>query len=440
MSRPNLENLAYLLGVYSNSTIPQTYLNEMSNYELLLTVINKVNEIIERLGKYDEAINEVINYLNTLDDKVLKQVEDYLNILKDNGYITDKIAQIINSKKILMIGDSYLAGAGLPDPNIQGFGALVKSSGFDVTALASSGGGFTANGINGTFNDLLNSYTGERSAITDILILGGVNDSYTQIDGGLLATNITTTIMNAHKLYPNAKIAVGYISQLHRDNTNIYKSLLAKETYKTGSVNSRYAYITNSENMLKRVGLLQPDGVHPTVEGHRYLAAGIISYLINGNISTQGTLKSVKLNPSPQVPNPDADFYMLQDNNVIQLSSHQSTVYRCATGEATPKFELNGNNVLQLGTFQQSLIWGQSESATEFSNCMWTVPATITLWTDSTFTSSKTYAIPLTMVIVSETLVARPMLVDDVGGNFFNAYIKQINIAPWSTTIDANLC
>ena len=441
MSRPNLENLAYLLGVYSNSTIPQTYLNEMSDYELLLTVINKVNEIIERLGKYDEAINEVINYLNTLDDKVLKQVEDYLNNLNNNGYIANKITQIINSKKILMVGDSYLAGAGLPDPTTQGFGHLLYELGFNITALATPGGGFTAQGTNGRFLDVVRNWTENRESFTDVIFLGGINDSYTEIDNGTLGASIRDCIKETHQLYPNAKVSVGYISQTHRPQGNIKKVLQAIHTYKTGCIESNYAYINNSETMLKRVGLLQADGVHPTVEGHRRIANYLCSYLNNGNIATQDEMTGVRITGSPQFPNADpGDYYMLQTNNMMQVTLNQTSVWK-ANENAYPLIEMSGNTILHIGDFTQSLIYGQGEDlATATTNASFTVPATIIIWDSGEFKTSKSYPIALNLMFKGSSLFARPMMSDSNGANFWRSYIRQITVAPFTAVLNADIC
>ena len=85
MKRPKLKELAYMLGVYSNKTIPQTYIGEFSNYELLLTLLQKINEIIERCNLYNDAINEISKLLDDLETEIKAEVTRILNEMYDNG-------------------------------------------------------------------------------------------------------------------------------------------------------------------------------------------------------------------------------------------------------------------------------------------------------------------------------------------------------------------
>lgn len=83
--RPSFRHLAYMLGMYSNRTIPQTYINEMSNYELLLALMNKVNEIIERTIEYDDILIKIQAVLDDLEQAVKDEVERILNEMYEDG-------------------------------------------------------------------------------------------------------------------------------------------------------------------------------------------------------------------------------------------------------------------------------------------------------------------------------------------------------------------
>lgn len=405
-------------------------------FDASYSYIQRLMHLCEKLNEQGVSINTIQEFLNSLDiDKKIKDevFKQFVN--------TPNLKKVLEHRKIMLVGDSYLAGAGLPDPSTQGFGHLLYELGFDITALASAGAGFTAQGANGRFLDVVRNWTQNRNDYTDIIFLGGVNDSYTEIDDGTLGASIRDCIKETHQLYPNAKVAVGYISQLHRTHDNIKKVLQTIHTYKTGCLESNYAYINNSETMLKRVGLLQSDGTHPTVEGHRLIANYLCSYLNNGNIATQGEMTGIRITGSPQFPNADpGDFYMLQTNNIMQVTLHQTSVWK-ANESAYPLIELSGNTILHIGDFSQSLIYGQGEDlATAPTNASFTVPATITLWTDGSFTQSKSYPIPLNLMFKGSSLFARPMMIDDNGANFWHSYIRQINVAPFTAILNADIC
>lgn len=405
-------------------------------FDASYSYIQRLMHLCEKLNEQGISINTIQEFLNSLDiDKKIKDevFKQFVN--------TPNLKTVLEHRKIMLVGDSYLAGAGLPDPSTQGFGHLLYELGFDITALASAGAGFTAQGTNGRFLDVVRNWTQNRNDYTDIIFLGGVNDSFTEIDDGTLGASIRDCIKETHQLYPNAKVAVGYISQLHRPKGNIKKVLQTVHTYKTGCLESNYAYINNSETMLKRVGLLQSDGTHPTVEGHRLIANYLCSYLNNGNIATQGEMTGIRITGSPQFPNADVgDYYMLQTNNIMQVTLHQTSVWKANAG-AYPLIELNGNSILHIGDFTQSLIYGQGEDlATAPTNASFTVPATLTLWTNGTFTKSKTYPIALNLMFKGSSLFARPMMSDDNGANFYRSYIRQITVAPFTATLNADIC
>lgn len=98
MARPKLKELAYMLGVYSNKTIPQTYINEFSNYELLLSLLSKVNEIIEQCNNYKEILDEIQKVLDDMDDGIREEVERVLNEMYDDGTLAQEVADILSTK------------------------------------------------------------------------------------------------------------------------------------------------------------------------------------------------------------------------------------------------------------------------------------------------------------------------------------------------------
>jgi len=96
MARPKLKELAYMLGIYSNKTIPQTYIGEFSNYELLLSLLSKVNEIIEQCNSYTEILNEIQKVLDDMDDAIKEEVQKVLEEMYESGEFDDVLADVLS--------------------------------------------------------------------------------------------------------------------------------------------------------------------------------------------------------------------------------------------------------------------------------------------------------------------------------------------------------
>ena len=430
-NRPKLRELAYMLGVYSQKTIPQTYINELSNYELLLTILSKVNEIIERCGKYDEVINEVINYLDTLDDAVI----EYLDELKESGYIAEQIKEVVSaSRKILFVGDSYTFGSGLANPATESFPELINSIGISSVRTASAGGGFIAIGNNGTFLDLINNFNTNPESFTDVFILGGINDTYQNLD--LLGTAIENTINTAHQKFTNATIHVGYISQTHRladGGCNYENTMRVKQAYKEHSLGAKCCYINNAEYMLKQIGVLQTDGLHPTAVGHRLIANYLISYILGGNLSVTRWANGILLNYNAQVTSGAFNINQTVVNNLCTLNQPTNSVYVVNN----VGMELNGNSSVVVGDMIGGIAFGQADGLNQFGCVNHIVSGSVTYSTTESG-ESITETMPISIRIVGTTIFFAPLKLSSASAFTFG-YIRQINLPPWSITIPSDM-
>lgn len=436
-NRPKLRELAYMLGVYSQKTIPQTYINELSNYELLLTILSKINEIIERCGKYDEVINEIINYLDTLDDAVI----DYLEELKDSGYIADQIKQA-ESKRILMVGDSYLYGANLNPPATNNFGYFMQLNGFDVTIITSPGGGFVASGDNGRFLDLINGYSGtDAESFTDVMFLGGINDTYQVLND--IRGMIRTTVSATHAKFTNARIHVGYISQNDRidnDDKNVEHAIWVKQAYRECANSNQYCYINNSENILKQVTLLQSDGIHPTVEGQQMLANYFSQYLIYGQLSPKRMINelSIVLTDDSQATGiTNNSFLQTVSNNIASLSNKQI----CVIAINNIGITMDGIASLIIGDFNQSLIYGGVNNFNQFGFFNIVIPAVVSYADNEHDSTSQCHCevMPIAFRMVGKKVFIAPQALEDMG-TWKHGFIRQINLLPFTFTINSDFC
>lgn len=113
-------------------------------------------------------------------------------------------------ENIIVIGDSISYGVGASQLTKSWANRLGAYRGATVTNLAKNDAGY----LNGptTFLDQLKSYTGNKDAVTRILIAGGINDKTHVADGtafdSLLTTAVITLLDYARANFPHAKIQV----------------------------------------------------------------------------------------------------------------------------------------------------------------------------------------------------------------------------------------
>jgi len=95
--KPKFSKIAYMLGIYSNKTIPQTYINEMSDYELLLALVSKINEVIEQVNSFDELLTEIQGIIDELDETIKQIIIDKLEEMYEDGSLAKAVAEILAS-------------------------------------------------------------------------------------------------------------------------------------------------------------------------------------------------------------------------------------------------------------------------------------------------------------------------------------------------------
>lgn len=113
-------------------------------------------------------------------------------------------------ENIIVIGDSISYGIGASNLSSSWANRLGAYRGATVTNLAKNDAGY----LNGptTFLDQLKSYTGDKDAVTRILIAGGINDKTHVADGTAVDSQLTTAVITlldyARANFPHAKIQV----------------------------------------------------------------------------------------------------------------------------------------------------------------------------------------------------------------------------------------
>lgn len=218
-------------------------------------------------------------YIQGLQDQVDVITGDIGNISNLATPSTENLVNAINSianKKYIFIGDSYAhltANNGWMDilPSVLG----LSSSDYYTAALGGIGFASTTN-----FKDMLESLDGtitNKNLITDIVVLGGINDYYQEEDN--ITAGVDSFLAYAKANYPNALVSIGMISGNSNPawiGPNFNKIIRCYSNVKGGR------YLKNIEFVLHNYSFMASDMIHPTATGMAILAQRIAEALNDG--------------------------------------------------------------------------------------------------------------------------------------------------------------
>lgn len=230
----------------------------VADYDILITNLS------ERISALESTVNTLTTAtLPALDKKIMGRIAD---------------------KKFIFLGDSY--GIDFADNWITYFCSYMGLTSEQYSNLCVSG----ASAVAGDYLQSLQSYSGDRDSITDIIICGGANDfgyssaGYTLTDVSNALKNLITYINSNFK---NAKICVGMIGNRNNDETigtlGTYLDILS--AYIEGATGARY--LTDVDLILKMAAsrhAMLPDNVHPNQGGMQYLGLGIKNAYCGGDM------------------------------------------------------------------------------------------------------------------------------------------------------------
>lgn len=258
--------------------------NRESSDNLINTKIdNEITARTDAVNTINGNINTINGNINTLDNKIDNETTNREN---SDDLINNRIDDIegrivsITGRKYILVADSYGA---------LGWTENVKTElGLDAYIINNGGAGFVGNGGGSTWNQSIVVLAGtlspnERASITDIIVLGGVND-YSYTYEAVLA-GATTFITYCKNAFPNAKTQIGVISNasgLVRPEIGYKLFNMVIPAYQEACGTAGGVYLPNMTGALKYTGFLQSDGLHPNENGTRALTNMIKNYILNG--------------------------------------------------------------------------------------------------------------------------------------------------------------
>ena len=197
------------------------------------------------------------------------------------------------NRKFLFCGDSY--------GDEQGEWPSLLISNYNLSGraynLCVSGAGFVSGGSPWLFieqiQNFVTAHPDELGSITDIVVCGGLNDSFSSDISAYTAVSSAMETFNTYvkSVMPYAKISLGYIGN---GNDTAQGTLISGRVYACRQI-CRYIYYNTASqlgwNILHNVEYLltgsvaniAADGVHPSVFGSYDLARGIGQALISGS-------------------------------------------------------------------------------------------------------------------------------------------------------------
>lgn len=212
-------------------------------------------------------MQEFYDMIDDLDDRLTQKVQDLTK------YVDNSTVKNNSARHLLYVGDSYSTWH-----NARLYTEFVNHCGIPSAqchSVAVSGSAFN----DGSFLTQIANYPGDRNEITDIIVVGGINDALLQYN--IIGYPDITNLVNAMKTfyeyatqnYPNATVHLAYVggtltsSQYYTSLHPAKSQMMAFFAY-TSSASTIGYKVLNAYNIIHLTpSYYSEDGLHPNVEG-----------------------------------------------------------------------------------------------------------------------------------------------------------------------------
>lgn len=192
-------------------------------------------------------------------------------------------ANITTLSNAIIIGDSY---ATLGSSWVDTMQSILRFA--SCENLAVSGTGFDRGGYNG-FLAQLQSYTGDKTEITDIIICGGANDAENRSSSNMasLRSAAVDALEYAKENYPNSRIHLGFIggclaTSSYASSHDVTMMGWALYAYKEAANIAGVHYLDNVEYAIRELKLAySADGLHPSTTGSQIIGRAVAAAVKN---------------------------------------------------------------------------------------------------------------------------------------------------------------
>lgn len=287
--------------------------------------------------------------------------------------------QKLHERKFIFIGDSYGHSSGTNNGWIDKVVTKLGLTASDYWDSAVGGGGFTIPGLSfeTALLTILSGMTAdEKASVTDVVVMGGANDTGETEANTAIAINSFVSIVNLN--LPKAIIHVGMCAGNYANNVIGVRLARTLRGYLAGS---GYSYINNIEYVFHDRSLIGSDKVHPTDTGYERLANFLYAYLIGGNYEAHYRERPTVTVTGGHLTSP-INIDIMVDNDVTTVYSINWIEIELDTAQNITQ-TLTKSTGLKLNS---NLFFGTTDSSSD-SYCPAGLPMTVGLYSniDSTY-------------------------------------------------------
>lgn len=244
------------------------------------TNISALNTKVANLTSKVTTNTTNISALNTKASQAASDIsalKNQVSVLNNNTF-----------KKILLIGDSYLAGFGLSAPSTQNYGYLLSQmligSGKTIAYKGVSGAGFSTT-LENNFYSILQTYASTLSSYDLVIFCGGFNDAQNSGKNWASITSGINQCASYIKSHGNAAIYVMFVGL----GSSFGYSANAAYAFSAYASNVNVCSVAGSPCVLHdyRSDYLA-DTIHPSVVGQQKLAKAVYSAIFSGSCYNGG--------------------------------------------------------------------------------------------------------------------------------------------------------
>lgn len=231
-----------------------------------------VDVLSRRVSEAENDINDINESISAIIEKNVQQDSRIDNL--ESGGIT------------LVIADSYGERFNSSNENISQVAA--RLSGRTVRHIAYGGAGFS--GVNQQIANLLDSYSGDKSEITQIIFVCGANDCFSESTEALILAGMESAASKISAQYSNCK-AVKVFAATTAFSTQITANNRKRMimTYIRGCRDIGFVFVLNSQWCMYDSTLMESDRVHPNASGVDCIGGFLSQALTESSIDVEWT-------------------------------------------------------------------------------------------------------------------------------------------------------
>lgn len=250
----------------------------------------KVNTNTTNISALNTKASQAASDISALENQVSALNNKATQAASDISAIENQVSVLNNNtfKKILLLGDSYLAGFGLSAPSTQNYGYLLKQmlagSGKTLDYKGVNGAGFSTT-LENSFYSILQTYESTLSTYDLVIFCGGFNDAQNSGQNWASITSGINQCASYIKSHGNAAIYVMFVGL----GSSFGYSANAAYAFSAYASNVNVCSVAGSPCVLHdyRSDYLA-DTIHPSVVGQQKLAKAVYSAIFSGSCYNGG--------------------------------------------------------------------------------------------------------------------------------------------------------